>query len=96
MSVTKEDIHHIAHLARLNIDETLIPEYTQNLNKLLELVSDMEKINTDNITPMSHPLDNQQQRVREDKITEHNQREHFQKIAPDVIEGLYIVPQVIE
>jgi len=96
MSVTKDDIHHIAHLARLNIDDARIPEYTQNLNKIFELVSQMEKINTDNIEPMSHSIDNQQQRFREDKITEQNQRDRFQKIAPEVIEGLYIVPQVIE
>jgi aspartyl-tRNA(Asn)/glutamyl-tRNA(Gln) amidotransferase subunit C len=96
MSITKEDIHHIAHLARLKLDESRIPEYTQNLNKILELVSQMEKIDTQNIEPMAHPLEGQQQRFREDKITETNQRERFQKIAPEVIEGLYIVPQVIE
>ncbi|HEV2613657.1 MAG TPA: Asp-tRNA(Asn)/Glu-tRNA(Gln) amidotransferase subunit GatC [Gammaproteobacteria bacterium] len=96
MSVTKDDIHHIAHLARLNLDETRVPEYTQNLNNLLELVSQMEKINTENIEPMAHPLDGQQQRFRDDKITEQNQRDRFQKIAPEIVEGLYIVPQVIE
>lgn len=96
MSVTKENIHRIAHLARLNIDDTRIPEYTQNLNKILDLVSQMEKVNTQNIEPMAHPLDGQQQRFREDTISEQNQRERFQKIAPEVIEGLYIVPQVIE
>ena len=96
MSVTKENIHHIANLARLNIDEARIPEYTENLNKLLDLISQMEKVDTATIIPMAHSLDDQQQRCREDKITETNQREHFQKIAPKVIEGLYIVPQVIE
>lgn len=96
MSVTKEDVYHIAHLARLTIDESAIPEYTQNLNNLLSLVSQMEKINTQNTTPMAHPLGNYPQRFREDIITEPNQREKFQKIAPQIIEGLYIVPQVIE
>jgi aspartyl-tRNA(Asn)/glutamyl-tRNA(Gln) amidotransferase subunit C len=96
MSVTKENIHRIAHLARLNIDEARIPEYAQHLNNLLDLVSQMEKVDTKNIEPMAHPLDGQQQRFREDVISEQNQRERFQKIAPEVIEGLYIVPQVIE
>jgi aspartyl-tRNA(Asn)/glutamyl-tRNA(Gln) amidotransferase subunit C len=95
MSVTKENIHRIAHLARLNIDEARIPEYAQHLNNLLDLVSQMEKVDTKNIEPMAHPLDGQQ-RFREDVISEQNQRERFQKIAPEVIEGLYIVPQVIE
>ncbi len=96
MSVTKEDIHRIAHLARLNIDEARIPEYTQHLNNLLNLISQMEKVDTANIIPMAHSLDDQHQRFRDDKITETNHREQFQKIAPEVLEGLYIVPQVIE
>jgi aspartyl-tRNA(Asn)/glutamyl-tRNA(Gln) amidotransferase subunit C len=96
MSVTAADIHKIAHLARLRIDESEIPNYTQHLNNLLKLVSEMNQINTDNIHPMSHSMEGQQQRVREDKITEENQRELFQSIAPQIAEGVYIVPKVIE
>lgn len=96
MSVTSSDIHHIAHLARLNINESEVPQYTENLNNLLALVAQMEKVDTTHIQPMAHPQENQQQRLREDKISEENQRERFQSIAPQTAEGLYLVPKVIE
>ncbi len=96
MSVSKEDVHKIAHLGRLEIEEQKIPEYTKHLNNLLKLVEQMAQVDTQHIEPMSHPLENQHQRFREDKITEVNQRERFQKIAPSTAEGLYIVPKVIE
>jgi aspartyl-tRNA(Asn)/glutamyl-tRNA(Gln) amidotransferase subunit C len=96
MAVTTDDIHHIARLARLTIDEAQIPAYTKNLNDLLALVAQMQRIDTNNIQPMSHPQEGQQQRLRDDLISESNQRELFQAIAPHVAEGLYIVPKVIE
>ena len=98
MSVTSEVIHRIAHLARLDVNQAQTPvlEYVSNLNNLLGLIDQMTDINTDTIAPMSHPLENQQQRLREDLITESNNRERFQAIAPEILEGLYIVPKVIE
>jgi len=96
MTVTSTDIPRIAHLARLNIAEAKIPQYVEHLNNLLKLVEEMNEVNTDNIAPMAHPLEGEMQRMRDDRITEENQRETFQKIAPQVVEGLYIVPKVIE
>jgi aspartyl-tRNA(Asn)/glutamyl-tRNA(Gln) amidotransferase subunit C len=96
MAVTTNDIHHIARLSRLSIDEKLVPAYTDNLNNLLKLVEEMQKVDTTNIEPMAHPQKGQQQRLREDKIIETDQRQHFQSIAPLVTEGLYMVPKVIE
>lgn len=96
MTVTSTDIPRIAHLARLNIAEAKIPQYVEHLNNLLKLVEEMNQVNTDNIAPMAHPLEGEMQRMRDDNITEANQREAFQKIAPQVVEGLYIVPKVIE
>jgi aspartyl-tRNA(Asn)/glutamyl-tRNA(Gln) amidotransferase subunit C len=58
-------------------------------------MTQMSELNTDNVSPMAHPLD-QIQRLRPDVVTEHNQREHFQAIAPQVEDGLYLVPKVIE
>ncbi len=99
MSITTQDIKKIAHLSRLSIQEEMIPEYVNNLNKLLVLVDEMNKVDTKNIKPMAHPLEGQSQRLRDDKITEclnPQDREHFQKIAPSTAEGLYLVPIVIE
>ena len=91
----KKDIEQIANLARLGINEKDIPEYVTNLTNILALVEEMNTVNTDDVAPMAHPTD-AVQRLREDVVTETNQREHFQKIAPQVEDGLYLVPQVIE
>ena len=98
MPVTAQDIVRTARLAKLRIDEGEIPAYVRNLNNLLKLVDDMSRVNTDNIDPMSHPMEGQYQRFRKDHITEENQRDILQTIAPEdtIEEGLYIVPKVIE
>jgi len=95
MSLTKQDVENIAHLARLAIDESDIPEYADNLSNILGLVAQMDAIDTGQTDPMAHPLD-AVQRLRKDKVTESNQREHFQKVAPNTEAGLYLVPKVIE
>ncbi len=95
MSIKKQDIEKIAHLARLAISDDDIPEYTRNLSDILGLVEQMSATDTRGVTPMAHPLD-AQQRLRADVVTEENQREQFQQIAPSVESGLFLVPQVIE
>ena len=67
----------------------------QNLTNILDLVEQMNATDTDGVEPMAHPLD-AHQRLRADEVTEKNQREHFQKNAPEVESGLFLVPQVIE
>jgi len=91
----KKNVEQIAHLARLEINENDIPEYVTNLTNILALVEQMNSVDTENVTPMAHPTD-AVQRLREDIVTETNQRERFQSIAPQVEDGLYLVPQVIE
>ena len=95
MSLEKNDIEKIAHLARLAISDDDVPEYARNLSNILDMVEQMNAVDTDGVTPMAHPLD-ACQRLREDVVTEKNQREHFQEHAPLVEAGLYLVPQVIE
>lgn len=95
MSLTAEDVNKIAHLARLGIDEHDVDSYAQDLSGMLDLMTRMSDLNTDNVEPMAHPMD-QVQRLRADVITELNNREQFQAIAPQVEAGLYLVPKVIE
>ncbi|MEQ1622131.1 MAG: Asp-tRNA(Asn)/Glu-tRNA(Gln) amidotransferase subunit GatC [Methylococcales bacterium] len=95
MSLTANDVKKIAHLARLGIDDQDVESYANDLSGMLDLMTQMSELNTDNVSPMAHPLD-QIQRLRPDVVTEHNQREHFQAIAPQVEDGLYLVPKVIE
>ena len=95
MSLDTEDIKAIARLARLKIDEADVPLYANNLSSILDLVEQMNSVNTEGVVPMSHPLD-VAQRLREDLVTENDQRDDFQRIAPATQDGLYLVPKVIE
>ena len=89
MSLNKTDVEKIAHLARLEIAAQDIPAYVTNLSNILDLVEQMNAVDTEGVTPMAHPLDTSQ-RLREDEVTEVNQRERFQNIAPQVEAGLYL------
>ncbi len=89
------EVAKIAHLARLAIREEDAPAYARNLSAILELVEQMNAVDTTGVAPMAHPLD-MTQRLRADEVSECNQREHFQVIAPRVETGLYLVPKVIE
>jgi len=95
MSLDKNDVEKIAHLARIAIADEDIPGYAQSLSNILNLVEQMDAVDTKDVAPMAHPQDTFQ-RLREDIVTEENQREHFQQNAPEVENGLYLVPQVIE
>lgn len=95
MSLDRQDVVNIAHLARLAIEEKDIPEYARNLSNILQLVEQMSAIDTTGVSAMAHPLDTAQ-RLRADEVTESNQRELFQAIAPATEDGLYLVPKVIE
>ena len=95
MTLKSEDILNIAHLARLHIDEDVIDDYVGDLSNILALVDQMNSVDSSGIEPLSNPLD-ATQRLRDDEVTETDQREKFQQIAPDVADGFYRVPKVIE
>ncbi len=95
MSLQADDVVKIARLAQLALDEARIPDYVQDLSNCLGLLQQIGQVDTEGVAPMSHPLD-MKQRLREDVVTEDNQRELFQRIAPAVAAGLYLVPRVIE
>lgn len=95
MSLTADDVTKIAHLARLGIDAQDIDNYAKDLSNILDLMTQMGELDTEGVQPMAHPMD-QVQRLRADEATETNQREHFQAIAPQVENGLYLVPKVID
>ena len=95
MSLSRDDVEKIAHLARLAIDEADVDGYAGNLSNILKLVDQMDAVDTSGIKPMAHPLD-AVQRLRADEVTETDQRDHFQEISPKVENGLFLVPKVIE
>jgi aspartyl-tRNA(Asn)/glutamyl-tRNA(Gln) amidotransferase subunit C len=93
--LTADEVKKIAHLARLGIDEHDVASYANDLSAVLDLMTAMSVLDTEDILPMAHPMD-QIQRLRPDIVTELNSREKFQAIAPQVEAGLYLVPKVIE
>ena len=95
MSIEVDEVKKIAKLASLNVDDADIQSYATNLSNILDLVAQMDAIDTTGVTPMSHPFD-AVQRLREDVVTDFNRREDFQAIAPATEDGLYLVPKVIE
>lgn len=95
MSLGLKDVKHVAHLARIEITEAESQEYLSQLSAIFELIEIMQAVETAGIAPMAHALD-MTARLREDSVTETNQREVFQAIAPQVAAGLYLVPKVIE
>jgi aspartyl-tRNA(Asn)/glutamyl-tRNA(Gln) amidotransferase subunit C len=96
MSLTPTQIQNIAHLARLELRGEEIPVYTDSLTRILGLVGELEKAQTAGVEPMAHPLTGQVQRLRADAVTEPNARDLYQRNAPQVEDGLYLVPKVIE
>lgn len=95
MSLTTDDVKKIAHLARLNMTDNELASYATQLSKILDFVEQMNQADTSGIEPLAHSLD-LTQRLRPDTVTENNQRDSFQKIAPKTEAGLYLVPVVIE
>ena len=90
-----DQIHRIAHLARLELSQTEALAMREQINGILAMVDQMSAVDTAGVAPMSHPQE-VMQRVRDDRVTETDQRETFQSVAPAVEDGLYLVPKVIE
>lgn len=95
MSLELAEVKKIAHLAAIAVEADELDAVGAKLSNILDLFSQLSQANTDGVEPMAHPLD-QTQRLREDLISEVDQREKFQAIAPATENGLYLVPKVIE
>lgn len=95
MTISRNDIEKVALLARIKVDEDQITALEKDLGNILDLVDQLQSADTNQTEPMAHPLD-AVQRLRADVISESNQREAFQAIAPATENGLYLVPRVIE
>ena len=95
MSLDVNDVKRIAHLARIEVTDGEAAAALEKLGGILGLIEQMQAVDTAGIVPMSHSQD-LVQRLREDVVTESDQRALFQSIAPAVENGLYLVPKVIE
>lgn len=95
VTISREDIEKVAELARIRVEDEQISALQNDLGNILNLVSQLSSADTSAVEPLAHPLD-MVQRLREDEVTETDQREAFQALASATAEGLYLVPRVIE
>jgi len=95
MAIEQGEVEKIAELARIRISKEEIGDVTQRITEVLQMVDQLQAVDTLDIEPMANPLD-ATQRLRPDEVTQSNRRNAFQAIAPAVENGLYLVPKVIE
>lgn len=95
MSLSNDDVKRIARLARIRVSEDEATGYRDQLNGIFGLIEEMQAVDTAGVEPMSHAQD-LAQRLRPDAVTEPDRRAAFQAVAPQVEDGLYLVPKVIE
>jgi len=95
MALTLDDVRRAAHLARIAIDDAEAEAALAQLTRVFGLIEDMQAVDISGIEPMAHAQD-LMLRLRADAVTEGDQRQLFQSVAPEVEAGLYLVPKVIE
>ena len=95
MALDKSEVEKIAHLARLHISDADAAEVATRITDILALIDQMQSVDTESVEPLAHPLD-AVQRLRADAVTEQDQRDALQTLAPASEDGLYLVPKVIE
>jgi len=95
VSLDKDQVQHIAMLARLRLADEELAETVDKLSRIVDFVDQLGQAATDDVVPMAHPL-NESQRLRADRVTETVDRDHIQKNATAVENGMYLVPKVIE
>ena len=95
MALSKDDIDYIAHLARLEISDGEVADYSVKLSKIIDFINELDKADTGDLLPMAHPLD-MSQRLRADEVTAADERDRYQQNASETANGLYVVPRVVE
>jgi aspartyl-tRNA(Asn)/glutamyl-tRNA(Gln) amidotransferase subunit C len=95
MSLSSAEVTRIAQLARLHLQPEEVADLQHDLSDMLELVGQMQAVDTQGVQPMAHPLA-MTQRLRADQVTAQNQRTDYQALAPQVEDGLYLVPRVVD
>ncbi len=95
VSLEKDQVQHIAMLARLKLTDDEFDETVDKLSRIVDFVDQLRQADTQDVVPMAHPL-NESQRLRPDEVSEGDTRETLQKNASSVENGLYLVPKVIE
>ncbi len=99
MSLTSDDIHRLAKLARIEITPAETERTLVELNNIFSMVETLQAVDTAGLTPLCHPIATIQEmllRLRDDTVTETNTREANMANAPQQENGLFLVPKVLE
>jgi len=95
MKISEKILNNISSLSKIRIDEKIKSDLIKDLESILEMVEEMNKIDTSGIEPMSHPLE-EADNLRKDKAAKDIKRDEYQKSAPQTDDGFYLTPKVIE
>ena len=95
MALSLADVSRISQLARIEVTEAEAQEVLTQMQAIFGLIEELLSVDTRGVDPMSHAQD-VMLRLRDDEVTERDQHDLFQSIAPQVEAGLYLVPKVIE
>ena len=95
MSIKKSDIEYLCNLSKLKLDESEQSIFLNQMQSILEMIEELQEVETGDIIPMAHPL-KMNQRLREDEVTEFNKRDEYQKNTDFSEDGFYKVPKVID
>ena len=95
MIIDKSDIKHLCNLSKLNLDDEEQSIFLSQMQSILEMIEELQEVDTGEIEPMAHPLQ-MTQRLRNDEVTEFNERDKFQKNTDFAEDGFYKVPKVID
>ncbi len=95
MTLTLDDVRRIAHLARIDVDAQAVSDVHAKLEAIFAMINELQAVDTTGVEPMSHAQDVVLP-LREDEVTETDRHADYQRIAPAVEDGLYLVPRVVE
>jgi aspartyl-tRNA(Asn)/glutamyl-tRNA(Gln) amidotransferase subunit C len=95
MALSDDQVRRLARLARIAIRPQDAAPVVERLNRVLGMIDQLRAVDTTGIEPMAHALE-VVQRMRADEVSEQDQRDRYQAVAPSTDKGLYLVPKVIE
>ena len=95
MTLSLDDVRRIAHLARIDVDTQAVSDVHAKLEAIFAMINELQAVDTSGVEPMSHAQDVVLP-LREDKVTETDRHADYQRVAPAVEDGLYLVPRVVE
>ena len=95
MTLSLDDVRRLAHLARIDVDAQAVSDVHAKLEAIFAMINELQAVDTSGVEPMSHAQDVVLP-LREDKVTETDRHADYQRVAPAVEDGLYLVPRVVE